>query len=124
MELLTEADELLTRMEAVEQRCQTALEVVDDYRAKLKTAREVYDTALAELRALARVRKEEHPLFDAAKPIENEVEADTDTEDDLSANGDDHAAEIRKLKKDGWGQEAIAAELRISRRQVRKVLEK
>jgi len=132
MELLTEADELLTKIEEVEQRCQSSAADVQLRQEELKTAREVYAGAVAELRGLARVRKEEHPLFDAVAAAASQVPArgtverpDFETEQEPSADGEALTKKIRKMKREEpkWTQEALAATLGISRRQVRKALE-
>ena len=146
MELLTEADELLTKIEEVEQRCQSSAADVQLRQEELKTAREVYAGAVAELRGLARVRKEEHPLFDAfaataalpemanLRSVADKLgatftvkHANTDNPDaeEPSADGEALVKKIRKMKREEpkWTQEALAATLGISRRQVRKALE-
>lgn len=122
MELLTEADELLTKIEAVEVRCREGAVEVTNCREALKAAKKLYDEAVVEMRGLARVRKEEHPLFDAAAKtpegkarqpsLKQEVtqtfrkmgilaeSADasgSDSDDDPSTNGEESAIRNREL---------------------------
>ena len=126
MELLTEADELLTKLEDVEERCKSSAAEVVNCREALKAAKELYDGAVAEMRGLARVRREVHPLFDAAT-----VAVEDDSEADPSSNGDAEAfqkraltAKIRQMKHDEpkWTQEGLAETMKVSRRFVREAL--
>jgi hypothetical protein len=65
-ELLTEAAELLGRIEAAEVACQERQLEVNDARENYKASKQSYGAAVDELRKLSRARKEKMPLFDAA----------------------------------------------------------
>ena len=65
-ELLTEAAELLERIEVAEKQCQDAKLNAEACKEEYRNARNAYAERVDLLRKLCRARKEKHPLFDAA----------------------------------------------------------
>jgi hypothetical protein len=106
-EQLTEAEELLVRIEAAEQACVQTQSRMIEIKSEYKEAKEAHGYNLSELRRLCRARKEQLPLFDQPKPAEatQGPAADTKTE----AITTDATPATPAPEDDSWKAHAVGA---------------
>lgn len=88
LEELEEAAELLSKIEAAEEACQTARLDMEDAKESYKLAKQSYNHHVDELRRLVRARKEEHPLFAEAEKKEAAAAEKTDLQPQATAENE------------------------------------